>query len=89
MNKLLRLTAALLVCFLWIASAGRILAQTAGQRGITIIPPKFELFANPGDQLTESLRVRNESVSPITYQILVEDFSTSGEEGQVILEEEQ
>jgi len=54
---------------------------------LTIIPPKFELFGNPGDTVNEKIRVRNESDAPITYSILVEDFTTSGEEGQVVLEE--
>lgn len=88
MKQLIRLTAPLLVCFLWIMAVGRVEAQ-ADQRGITIIPPKFELFANPGDQIIEKLRVRNDSVTPITYQILVEDFTSTGEEGQVVLEEQQ
>lgn len=56
-------------------------------QAITIIPPKFELFANPGDTLSEKMRVRNETDVPVTYTIVVEDFSTSGEEGHVVLEE--
>lgn len=87
MKKLLSLTALLLGCFLLLGSVGQVNAQD--QRGITIIPPKFELFGNPGDQIIEKIRVRNDSVSPITYQILVEDFSSTGEEGQVVLEEQQ
>jgi len=62
-------------------------AQTAG-RGITIIPPKFELFANPGDNISDNIRVRNESDAPVTYGVVVEDFLSSGEEGHVVLEEE-
>jgi len=62
-------------------------AQAPG-RSITIIPPKFELFANPGDQISETIRVRNDSVTPATYNILIEDFTSTGEEGQVVLEED-
>jgi hypothetical protein len=57
-------------------------------KAITIIPPKFELFANPGDSVTERIRVRNDSDVPTTYAILIEDFTAAGEEGQVVLEED-
>jgi len=62
----------------------RALAQTTS---LTVIPPKFELFGNPGDSLVERIRLRNESNEPRTYTIYVEDFTTSGEEGHVVLEE--
>jgi hypothetical protein len=62
-----------------------VFAQAAA--GITIIPPKFELFANPGDTITETIRVKNNSDTPQTYGIVIEDFSSAGEEGQVVLEE--
>jgi hypothetical protein len=62
-----------------------IYAQTA--RSMTITPPRFELFANPGEQISDIIRVRNDSNVPATYTILVEDFTSAGEEGQVVLEE--
>lgn len=55
--------------------------------GVTIIPPKLELFANPGDTINESIRITNLSDVPQTYSIVVEDFRSTGEEGQVVLEE--
>lgn len=58
-----------------------------GLAGLTLIPPKFELFANPGDIVSETIRVRNNSDSPYTVGVLVEDFSSAGEEGKVVLEE--
>ena len=62
-------------------------AQESG-RSLSIIPPKFELFANPGDTVTEKIRIRNDSDFPVTYQVIVEDFGSTGEEGHVALEEE-
>ncbi|MGI5827889.1 MAG: WxL protein peptidoglycan domain-containing protein [Patescibacteria group bacterium] len=62
-------------------------AQAQNSSALTVIPPKFELFGNPGDTISEKIRVRNESDEPMTYSILVEDFTTSGEEGHVVLEE--
>lgn len=58
-----------------------------GAAGLTVIPPKFELFANPGDVVTETIRIRNESNDVITFGVLVEDFSSAGEDGKVVLEE--
>jgi len=56
-------------------------------RALTIIPPKFELFSQPGSTEVETIKVKNESDVPVTYSIVIEDFTTSGEEGQVVLEE--
>ena len=64
-------------------------ALAQGAAGMTIIPPKFELFANPGDIVTESIRLKNESNLPQSFSVLVEDFSTAGEGGRVVLEEDE
>jgi hypothetical protein len=83
----IRLTTAVVGAFLVLFStAHRAVAQLEG-RAITIIPPRFELFANPGEQISEIIRVRNDSEAPAAYTILVEDFTSAGEEGQVVLEE--
>lgn len=60
----------------------------ADTKGLTVIPPKFELFANPGESVTEQIRVRNESEFPVEYTVFIEDFSSAGEEGAVNLEGE-
>lgn len=57
-------------------------------KGFTVIPPRFELFANPGETIHEKIRIKNEFAEPATYAVIVEDFSTAGEEGHVVLEEE-
>jgi len=62
-------------------------AQTPG-KGLTVIPPKFELVANPGEVVIEKVRLRNESEFPVTYAVATEDFASSGEEGAVTLEGE-
>ncbi len=56
-------------------------------KGFTVIPPKFELVANPGDTVVERIRVRNEASFPATHTVVIEDFSSSGEEGAVTLED--
>jgi hypothetical protein len=83
------LNIAIFTAFLVIPWSATILKVHAQQnRSITVMPPKFELFANPGDIVSERLRVTNNSNFPTTYAIIVEDFSSSGEEGHVVLEEE-
>jgi hypothetical protein len=83
MAKYFRLTALVLSTFLFVFSVTQIKAQTT--RGITITPPKYELFANPGDQVVEQIKIKNDSDSPQTYEVIIEDFTSTGEEGQVTL----
>ena len=52
---------------------------------VTVSPISFELYANPGETLTEKLRVRNDSNMDNSYSVLVEDFKAVGEEGSVDL----
>lgn len=84
---MIRLSAYLLLPLLltFVFGVAPVHAQQVG--GLTVIPPKFELFANPGDSVTEVVRLKNESDSPMTFSVLVEDFSSTGEEGKVVLEE--
>jgi hypothetical protein len=56
---------------------------TVGGTGVTIVPPSFELYGNPGDSLTERIKVRNDSDAEMRYSLLVEDFKAVGEEGGV------
>lgn len=85
MHKFRLITASVILFLVMFVLSANIHAQDA--RSMTIIPPKFELFANPGDQISETIRVRNDSTSPSAYTVLVEDFTSTGEEGAVVLEE--
>ena len=62
-------------------------AYAQGSAGLSVIPPKFELFGNPGDVLSESIRIQNVSDTPQSFSVLIEDFSSTGEQGNVVLEE--
>ncbi len=53
--------------------------------GTTIVPPTFELFANPGDSLSEKISIRNETGSEEVYNISAADFEASGDNGEVQL----
>ena len=56
--------------------------------GLTISPPYFELTANPGDNLQESIKVTNLSSDVVRYKAFVQDFKVEGTEGVVTLEDD-
>jgi hypothetical protein len=54
--------------------------------GVTVVPPKFELSGNPGQEVPfQSLKITNEENSPARLTITTEDFKAVGEEGGVDL----
>ena len=59
--------------------------STAHADGITVIPPRFETFGNPGDTLTQKIRVVNNSTTSNTYSTQVDNFTALGDTGQVNL----
>ena len=61
----------------------------AQQIGVTISPLTFELTANPGDVLTNKLRVYNPTDNVISVKMETEDFQAIGETGKVILGSEE
>jgi hypothetical protein len=76
LSRILGTGAAAFLVFLTLAPAAK--AET-----ISVTPPKFELLGDPGDTLTETIRVTNTSDTPETYQTDIEDFTASGDEGGV------
>lgn len=51
----------------------------------TLIPPSFELFADPGETLTEKIEVRNEGSNPLIYNVGKKNFEAVGDSGIVQL----
>lgn len=82
-KTILMVIGALALVFLY-GSLDQTKAAPAG-RSLTVVPPSFELYANPGDSVQEKIRVRNDSEVEGTYQVMVEDFKAVGEEGAVDL----
>ncbi len=62
--------------------AATVLAQSNSNTGIAITPPLFELSANPGDTLKQSIRVDNLTDSSLALGVDRRDFVSLGEEGQ-------
>jgi len=65
-----------------------VFAQDTGQ-GLSISPLTFELTANPGDVLTNKLKVYNPSSSAIIVKMEAEDFKAVGETGKVVVAPEE
>ena len=60
-------------------------AQTDSGKAIAISPLTFEVTANPGDVITNALRVFNPGDEQVAVAVHVEDFSPSGETGQAVV----
>ncbi len=64
-------------------------AGTAGaepsKTSLAISPPVFELSANPGDELTHTIRVDNLTSQALPLEVTRKDFIAMGEEGQAAL----
>ena len=56
--------------------------------GIALSPPTFELSANPGDILNNTIRVENLNEVPIQVSVERQNFTALGEEGSIGLTEE-
>lgn len=57
--------------------------------GLAISPPTFELSANPGDTLKNSVRVDNITDEPLEVSVLARNFTALGEEGGIDLTESE
>lgn len=58
-------------------------------QGLAVTPPTFELSANPGDSLKNSIRVDNLTDTSLNVTTALKNFTALGEEGQVGLSEEE
>ena len=52
--------------------------------GVTISPVTFELTANPGDTISNIIKVSNPTDSVLSIKMEAEDFRAVGEEGKVV-----
>jgi len=64
-------------------------ADTPPTGSVTVVPPRFELFGNPGEDVpTQALKVTNESSNESSFTVQMEDFKAVGEDGNVNLMEQ-
>jgi hypothetical protein len=86
-NFLLRI-ATLVVGTFVLTSAGFTSPGLSRAETISISPPEFQLFGNPGDVLNETVKVNNNSQNAVTYTTSVEDFSASGDTGGISISDD-
>lgn len=77
----------LLVYFFLAIFLAPILGSVQTVKAVTLSPLTFELFANPGEIVSNVIRVSNEDPNPVNVVIEVQDFAPVGEEGQVTLQQ--
>lgn len=54
--------------------------------GVAISPLTFELTANPGDVLANKMKIYNPTDSVVSIRMEIEDFTVTGETGEVLIE---
>ncbi len=66
-------------------------STVAGQTGtaLRISPPNFELEGEPGQVIVQQIRVTNRGESPLPVTMQIAGFTPVGQEGQVVLTEEE
>jgi len=64
-------------------------ARALDYAGLALSPPTFELSANPGDNLENTIRVENLTAVPMKVSVQKRNFTAMGEEGAVNLTEEE
>lgn len=65
---------------------GAFAQQASTSSGIAISPLTFEISVNPGDEITNAVRLFNPGTGSLTITLQPEDFAASGETGQAIIE---
>jgi hypothetical protein len=85
MVKKVLLGLSLIITLLTVLSFG-FKANASVSGGVTVVPPKFELWGNPGEEVPyQSLKITNEENNSARLTITIEDFKAVGEEGSVDL----
>lgn len=79
----------MLAVFVMVVGVGMTSAQSPQKSGLAISPPTFELSANPGDTLRNSLRVDNIVSQPLEVTVDTRNFTALGEEGGINLSGEE
>ncbi|MDO8610288.1 MAG: DUF916 domain-containing protein [bacterium] len=69
------------------ASVSHAQNQLSTQQSLEVSPPTQEIQVDPGKTTTVKAKVRNRSNKSLSIKVRIEDFTASGEEGQVKLEE--
>lgn len=92
-QRLIRLIIVVIIftpLFIWsFTTAKQVFAQELPTTGLAVSPPIFELSANPGDTLKNTLRLDNTTDSPIDITVSKRNFRSIGEEGGIDLSDQE
>ncbi len=86
-EKFLPLVLIVLAVALLISSQVGLAQDITSSRSLEVSPPSQEFQADPGQTILAKAKVRNKSADSINVKVRIEDFTASGEEGQVALVE--
>ena len=78
-----------LIVLSWVSCASVDFAQGSEGGGVTVSPVTFELTTNPGDTISNIIKVSNPTDSVLSVKMEAEDFKAVGEEGRVITTSEE
>jgi len=88
-NKLKKIITSLLLLILFFVSllyVFKTLAQNIfSSQTLEVSPPSQELSIDPGKTIVAKAKVRNRSRETVSIKVRIEDFTASGEEGQIAL----
>lgn len=70
----------------WLLSFGQ---ELLSKQGLELTPPSQEVIAKPGQTITLKVKIRNPFSGSVPVRVHVEDFTASGDEGQIALTEEK
>lgn len=77
-----------LVISIWVLRSGFGLAvDDLAVQSLEVSPPSQEVSGSAGSQIMVKAKIRNKSFNPVNLKVRVEDFTASGQEGQVALVE--
>lgn len=71
---------------LFITLSGIFAQNQLSSQSLEVSPPSQEITGNPGDSVTITSKIRNKSGETLPIKAHIEDFTASGDEGQVALE---
>jgi hypothetical protein len=70
----------------WLLSFGQ---ELLSKQGLELTPPSQELSAKPGETVRFKVKIRNPYSGSVPIKVRVEDFTASGDEGQIALVDEK
>jgi hypothetical protein len=84
-SKILFISIAFLAFVLVISTAVSDAQNVFSGQSLEVSPPSQEISADPGEKITATATVRNKSNKTVPVTVRVEDFTATGDEGQVEL----